>query len=61
MNRRLLGNILIITLVVLLELDLVMYFEPFSKNIASLPAFFGLLFILGMVFHILNNKKPLSN
>jgi len=61
MNRRLLGNILIMTLLILLGSGLLMYFKPFSKNIASLHTFFGLLFILGMVFHILNNKRPLSN
>ncbi len=61
MNRRLLGNILIITLLILVGSGLLMYLKPFTKNIASLHTFFGLLFVLGMVFHILNNKKPLSN
>lgn len=61
MNRRLLGNILIITLLILLASGVMMYFTPFEKNIASLHTFFALLFILAMVFHIVNNKKPLSN
>ncbi|XCF07289.1 DUF4405 domain-containing protein [Tamlana crocina] len=61
MNRRFVGNILIITFLILLGSGLIMYFEPFSKNIAGLHTFFGLLFILVMVCHVLNNKKPLSN
>lgn len=61
MNRRILGNILIITLLILVGSGFLMYLKPFTKNIASLHTFFGLLFLLGMVFHILNNKKPLTN
>ena len=61
MNRRLLGNILIITLLILSTSGVLMYFTPFEKNIASLHTFFALLFILTMVFHIVNNKKPLTN
>lgn len=38
-----------------------MYFIPFEKSIASLHTFFALIFILAMVFHIMNNKLPLSN
>ena len=61
MDRRLLGNILIITLVILAGSGIYMYFTPFGKNVASLHTFFALLFILAMVFHIINNKLPLSN
>jgi hypothetical protein len=61
MDRRLLGNILIITLVILSGSGILMYFSPFEKNIASLHTFFALLFILAMVFHIINNKLPLTN
>lgn len=61
MNRKLLGNILIVTLLILVLSGLLMYFKPFMKNVASMHTFFGLLFILAMIFHILNNKKPLSN
>lgn len=61
MNRRLLGNILIITLVILSGSGVLMYFTPFSKNIASLHTFFALLFIIAMILHIINNKLPLTN
>lgn len=61
MNRRLIGNILIIILVVLLGSGMAMYLVPFSKGLASLHTVFGFLFVLAMVFHIINNKKPLFN
>jgi len=61
MNRKLLGSILIITFIILTFSGLLMYFLPFEKNIASLHTFFALLFILGMIFHVINNKRPLSN
>jgi hypothetical protein len=61
MNRRLLGNILIITFLILSVSGILMYFIPFERSVASLHTFFALLFILGMVFHIRNNKKPLTN
>ena len=37
-----------------------MYFTPFEKNIASLHTVFALIFILAMVFHIINNMLPLT-
>jgi hypothetical protein len=61
MDRRLLGNILLILLLVLIGSGILMYFLPFKKNIASLHTFFALLFMLAMVFHIVNNKLPLKN
>lgn len=61
MNRRLLGNILIIVLLILLSTGVLMYLKPFEKNIASLHTFFALLFVIAMVFHIINNKLPLGN
>ncbi|MCF1422940.1 DUF4405 domain-containing protein [Mangrovimonas futianensis] len=61
MDRRLLGNILIVKLLVLFGSGLLMYFKPFNKVVASVHTAFGLLFILAMVFHIINNKKPLYN
>lgn len=61
MNRRFLGNILIVILLILLTSGILMYFTPFKKNIASLHTFFALLFILAIVFHLQNNKKPLTN
>lgn len=61
MNRRLLGNILIITFLILSTTGVLMYFTPFEKRIASTHTFFALLFLLGMVFHIINNKLPLAN
>ncbi|PKV50295.1 uncharacterized protein DUF4405 [Aquimarina sp. MAR_2010_214] len=61
MNRRLLGNILIALLLILSGSGVLMYFTPFEKNVASLHTFFALVFILAMVFHIINNKLPLSN
>ncbi|WP_338731195.1 DUF4405 domain-containing protein [Mangrovimonas cancribranchiae] len=61
MDRRLLGNILVFTLLVLLASGLLMYFNPFSKIVASIHTVFGFLFIFAMAFHIINNKKPLYN
>ena len=61
MDRRTLGNILIITLIILSGTGLLLYFTPFEKRVASLHTFFALLFILAMVLHIVNNKLPLKN
>lgn len=61
MNRQTLGNILLVTLIILSGSGILMYLTPFKKNIASLHTVFALLFILAMVFHIFNNKKPLAN
>jgi len=61
MVRRLLGNILIIIVIILSASGLLMYFLAFEKNVASLHTFFAMLFILAMVFHIINNKLPLTN
>ena len=61
MNRRLLGSILLITFLILSITGALMYFISFEKNIASIHTLFAFLFILSMVFHILNNKKPLLN
>ncbi|KJD31924.1 hypothetical protein PK35_12305 [Tamlana nanhaiensis] len=61
MNRRLLGNILIISIIILSFSGVFMYLKPYSKNMASVHTFFGLAFILLIVFHIINNKKPLFN
>ena len=61
MNRRLLGNILIITFIILSITGILMYFMPFKKNVASLHTFFALLFIIAIILHIVNNKLPLTN
>ncbi|WOD43543.1 hypothetical protein [Hwangdonia lutea] len=61
MSRRLLGIILLILLLVLTGSGILMYFLPFKKSIASLHTLFALLFMLAMVFHIVNNKLPLKN
>lgn len=61
MDRRLLGNILLFTLCILLGTGFLMYFTPFQKRIASLHTFFALVFIIAMIFHLLNNKLPLTN
>lgn len=61
MDRRLLGNILLILLLVMLGSGMLMYLMPFDKGVASIHTFFAMLFMLAMVFHILNNKKPLKN
>lgn len=61
MDRRLLGNILIITLLGLSGSGIFMYFKPFERNIASLHTVFALLFVIAMVLHIVNNKLPLKN
>lgn len=61
MNKRLLGNVLIFLLIVLLGSGIAMYLIPFSKGIASLHTVFGFLFAFAIVFHIINNKKPLYN
>ena len=60
MNRRLLGNILIILFLILSGSGTFMYFTPFKKNIASLHTFFALLFILFIVVHLINNIRPLA-
>ncbi|MBL6445879.1 hypothetical protein JMN32_06145 [Fulvivirga sp. 29W222] len=61
MDRRLLGNILITSFLALSGSGLFIYFIPFSKPVASLHTLFALIFLLGAVFHIANNKTPLSN
>ncbi len=61
MDRRLLGNVLIITVLVLSGSGIMMYLMPFEKNIASLHTVFALLFIVAMILHIVNNKLPLKN
>ena len=61
MDRRLLGNILIITLIILFGTGLLLYFTPFEKKIASLHTFFALLFVFAIILHIINNKLPLKN
>lgn len=61
MNRRLLGIIMVAVLLILSASGIYMYFNPFEKNIASLHTFFALLFIVAILFHIINNKLPLSN
>lgn len=61
MNRRLLGNILIIVIIILASSGIAMYFVPFEKRVASLHTFFALLFIIAILFHIINNKTPLFN
>lgn len=61
MDRRLLGNILIITLIILLGTGFLLYFTPFEKKIASLHTFFALLFVFAIILHIINNKLPLKN
>lgn len=61
MDRRLLGNILIAVLVILVGSGVLMYLIPFNKGIASLHTFFSMLFVLGMIFHLINNKLPLTN
>ncbi len=61
MDRRLLGNILITTFIMLSITGIIMYFMPFKKSIASLHTFFALLFITAVILHIVNNKLPLIN
>lgn len=61
MNRRLLGNFLILTFLILSLSGILMYLIPFKKKIASLHTFFSLLFLIGIIFHIVNNKRPLLN
>ncbi|WP_272150193.1 hypothetical protein [Tenacibaculum aiptasiae] len=61
MNRRLLGNILIISSLVLTLSGFFMYFFPFSKSTASIHTFFALLFTLAISLHILNNQKALTS
>ena len=61
MDRRLLGNILIISFLSLSGTGLFIYFVPFSKPAASLHTLFALIFLLGAVFHMVNNRTPLTN
>lgn len=61
MNRSLLGNLLILTFLVLAATGIVMYFVPFEKNIVAIHTWFALIFVLGIFMHIFNNKRPLKN
>ncbi len=61
MNRQLLGTLLISILLILSATGILLYLENFEKSIASLHTFFALLFIIAMVFHLLNNKLPLQH
>ena len=61
MDRRLLGNILIFTLIILSGTGFLMYFTPFQKRIACLHTFFACMFMFAMIFHVANNKLPLTN
>jgi len=61
MDRRFLGNVLIINIIILFGTGFLLYFIPFEKRIASLHTFFALIFVFAIVFHIINNKLPLKN
>ncbi|WP_340153390.1 hypothetical protein [uncultured Marivirga sp.] len=61
MNRRILAVTLLLTLIILTGTGLVMYFTPFQKRIASIHTVFALLFMLAILFHMVNNKLPLKN
>lgn len=61
MNRRLLGNLLLLAFLILSMSGILMYLRPFNKKVASLHTFFALLFLIGVIFHIVNNKRPLLN
>ena len=61
MNRRLLGNFLILTFLILSMSGVLMYLIPFNKKVASLHTFFALVFLIGVLFHIVNNNRPLLN
>lgn len=61
MNRSLVGNFLILTFLVLTLSGGVMYFYPFQKNTAAIHTLFAMFFVIGVVFHIVNNKIPLKN
>lgn len=60
-DRRLLGIALLATFLILSGTGTLMYFSPFDKHIASLHTLFAWLFVLGIAFHIINNKVSLSN
>ena len=57
MNRKLVGNLLIATFLILSVSGIFMYFTPFAKSLASMHTFFALLFISGVIFHIINNTQ----
>ncbi|WP_109829305.1 hypothetical protein [Reichenbachiella versicolor] len=61
MNRRFLGIVLTVVFVVLSGSGLFLYFTPHTTSTASLHTFFGLLFLIAILFHILNNKLPLTS
>ena len=61
MNRRILGNILITVAVILVISGFVMYLLPHSKSVSSLHTVFGFLLSFVLIFHIINNRKPLKN
>ncbi|NME72034.1 DUF4405 domain-containing protein [Flammeovirga aprica] len=61
MNRRILGNILLAVILILSVSGLVLYFTPHQKATTSIHTLFGFVFLLSIVFHIINNKVPIKN
>lgn len=61
MKRKLISLIIALSFVVIFVTGVLMYFRPFESTVASLHTSFGFVFLLGAVFHILNNILPLKN
>ncbi|MTI30245.1 DUF4405 domain-containing protein [Xanthovirga aplysinae] len=61
MNRRFLGNSLLIIFIILLISGALLYLKPFEKKVASIHVLFAFLFMGAIFFHVLNNKFPLLN
>ncbi len=60
MKRNIVSLVIGVSFLVILVTGILMYFQPFQTPIAALHTTFGLLFLIGALFHIWNNLKPLK-
>lgn len=60
MDRRLLASILLILFFILGGTGIVMYFTPYSKNVVAVHTLMGLLTLIFILFHFVNNKRILG-
>ncbi len=60
MDRRLLANILLVLFILLGGTGIVMFFTPFSKNVVAVHTLMGLLTLVFILFHFVNNKRILG-
>ncbi|GJM60556.1 hypothetical protein PEDI_11080 [Persicobacter diffluens] len=60
MNRRVLGNILFFVFAILSLTGILLYFIPFQKGVVALHTLMAVFFLILVLFHLFNNKKPLK-